>query len=81
MMTIVMPGSLHLVSGLPMDEFQNALKLWKTARIQEGSSIFPEVLWQLGCDTNIIGIRCHYCGQKVNSEDEYKSCQYCGAPL
>ena len=33
-MTIVMPGNLHLVSGLSMDEFQDALKLWKTARMQ-----------------------------------------------
>jgi DNA-directed RNA polymerase subunit RPC12/RpoP len=80
-MTIVMPGNLHLVSGLSMDEFQDALKLWKTVRDHDKYYTFPEILWRLGCDTNIIGIRCHYCGQKVNSEDEYKPCQYCGAPL
>jgi len=78
-MTIVMPGNLHLVSGLSMDEFQDALKLWKTVRDHDKYYTFPEILRQLGCDTNII--RCDYCGQKVNPEDEYKPCKYCGASL
>lgn len=42
------PEGVAAVSGLTMDEFQDALALWATAREKNKSLTFPQVLWLLG---------------------------------
>lgn len=44
------PEGLVGISGLSMDEFLNAVELWKAKREETGSSIFPHILWLLGQD-------------------------------
>lgn len=46
------PEGVASVSGLTMDEFQDALALWKAARKQNNSLTFPQVLWLLGSQPN-----------------------------
>jgi hypothetical protein len=42
------PEGVAAVSGLTMDEFQDALELWRVSRQKAGSLTFPQVLWLLG---------------------------------
>jgi len=42
------PEGLAAISGLTMDEFMDALTLWKTQRIADNSLTFPQVLWLIG---------------------------------
>lgn len=42
------PEGVASVSGLTMDEFQDALALWKSARESNNSLTFPQVLWLIG---------------------------------
>lgn len=46
------PEGVAAVSGLTMDEFMNALELWKVARQQDDSLTFPQVLWLVGSQPN-----------------------------
>ncbi|KKM70160.1 hypothetical protein LCGC14_1443530 [marine sediment metagenome] len=42
------PEGIASVSGLTMDEFQDAIALWKASREQHQSFTFPQVLWLIG---------------------------------
>lgn len=42
------PEGVAAVSGLTMDEFQDALATWKAAREKNMSLTFPQVLWLIG---------------------------------
>jgi len=42
------PEGVAAVSGLTMEEFQDALEHWKVSRERAGSLTFPQVLWLLG---------------------------------
>jgi hypothetical protein len=44
------PEGVAAVSGLTMDEFQDALKLWHASREAGNSLTFPQVLWLIGSD-------------------------------
>lgn len=51
------PEGVAAVSGLTMDEFQDALAIWKAAREKNNSLTFPQVLWliasQPGASVNV----------------------------
>lgn len=42
------PEGVATVTGLTMDEFMDALTLWKTQRERDKSLTFPQVLWLIG---------------------------------
>lgn len=42
------PEGVAAVSGLTMQEFQDALEIWRAARERDESLTFPQVLWLLG---------------------------------
>ena len=42
------PEGVASVTGLTMDEFMDALTLWKTQRERDNSLTFPQVLWLIG---------------------------------
>jgi hypothetical protein len=44
------PEGLAAISGLTMDEFQDALNMWMMKRREDDSLTFPQVLWLLGAD-------------------------------
>jgi len=46
------PEGVATVTGLTMDEFQDALALWQTARKRDNSLTFPQVLWLIGSQPN-----------------------------
>jgi hypothetical protein len=46
------PEGVAAVTGLTMDEFMDAIKLWKTSREQGKSYTFPQVLWLIGSQPN-----------------------------
>ena len=46
------PEGVASVTGLTMDEFMDALKMWKTSREQDKSYTFPQVLWLIGSQPN-----------------------------
>lgn len=46
------PEGVATVSGLTMQEFTDAIQLWKAAREQNQSLTFPQVLWLLGSQPN-----------------------------
>lgn len=46
------PEGVASVSGLSMDEFQDALALWRAARESNKSLTFPQVLWLIGSQPN-----------------------------
>lgn len=47
------PEGVAAVTGLTVQEFQDALKLWKSQREQKGSLTFPQVLWLMGSQPNV----------------------------
>lgn len=47
------PEGVAAITGLTMDEFQTALKLWQAKRQQDKSLTFPQVLWLLGSQPNV----------------------------
>jgi len=46
------PEGVAAVSGLTMDEFQDALAIWKASRVKNNSLTFPQVLWLVGQQPN-----------------------------
>lgn len=46
------PEGVASVTGLTMEEFQDALQLWQAARKQNNSLTFPQVLWLIGSQPN-----------------------------
>lgn len=42
------PEGVATVTGLTMDEFQDAIGIWKAKREQDKSLTFPQVLWLIG---------------------------------
>ena len=46
------PEGVASVSGLTMDEFQDALALWRASREKNRSLTFPQVLWLVGSQPN-----------------------------
>lgn len=46
------PEGVAAVSGLTMEEFQDALAIWKAAREKHMSLTFPQVLWLVGSQPN-----------------------------
>jgi hypothetical protein len=46
------PEGVASVSGLTMDEFMDALRLWQTQRKSDNSLTFPQVLWLIGSQPN-----------------------------
>ena len=46
------PEGVAAVTGLTMDEFQDALALWMASRKKAGSLTFPQVLWLIGSQPN-----------------------------
>lgn len=46
------PEGVAAVSGLTMDEFQDALAVWKASRQKHNSLTFPQVLWLVGQQPN-----------------------------
>jgi hypothetical protein len=46
------PEGVASVTGMTMDEFQDALILWKEKRVQDKSLTFPQVLWLIGSQPN-----------------------------
>lgn len=46
------PEGVAAITGLTMDEFQDALVLWQAARKKAGSLTFPQVLWLIGSQPN-----------------------------
>ena len=47
------PEGVASVTGLTMDEFKDALRLWKAARKKDDSLTFPQVLWLIGSQPNV----------------------------
>lgn len=47
------PEGVAAVSGMTMDEFTDALKLWQAARQSDKSYTFPQVLWLIGSQPNV----------------------------
>lgn len=46
------PEGIAAISGLTMEEFMDALKLWKAKRQSDESLTFPQVLWLIGSAPN-----------------------------
>lgn len=46
------PEGVASVTGLTIDEFNDAMALWKAARTQDNSLTFPQVLWLIGSQPN-----------------------------
>ena len=46
------PEGVATVTGLTMQEFMDALELWKAARRNDRSLTFPQVLWLIGSQPN-----------------------------
>lgn len=46
------PEGVVSVTGLTMDEFMDALKMWNARRKQDNSLTFPQVLWLIGTQPN-----------------------------
>ena len=46
------PEGVAAVSGLTMDEFQDALAMWRASRESRNSLTFPQVLWLVGSMPN-----------------------------
>lgn len=46
------PEGVATVSGLTMDEFQDAIVLWQNQRRSDNSLTFPQVLWLIGSQPN-----------------------------
>lgn len=46
------PEGVAAISGLTMQEFQDALTLWRAARKKDDSLTFPQVLWLIGSQPN-----------------------------
>lgn len=46
------PEGVAAVTGLTMDEFNDAITLWMTKRQQDSSLTFPQVLWLIGSQPN-----------------------------
>lgn len=46
------PEGVAAVSGMTMDEFQDALALWRASREKNRSLTFPQVLWLLAAQPN-----------------------------
>jgi hypothetical protein len=46
------PEGVAAVTGLTMDEFSDAINLWKVARQRDNSLTFPQVLWLIGSQPN-----------------------------
>ncbi|MFA5036790.1 MAG: hypothetical protein WC479_06410 [Candidatus Izemoplasmatales bacterium] len=46
------PEGVASVSGLTMDEFMDALRLWQSQRKSDNSLTFPQVLWLIGSQPN-----------------------------
>jgi hypothetical protein len=47
------PEGVAAITGLTMDEFQDALNLWRAARERDKSLTFPQVLWLIGSQPNV----------------------------
>jgi len=46
------PEGIATVTGLTMDEFMDALRLWKLQREKDNSLTFPQILWLIGSQPN-----------------------------
>lgn len=46
------PEGVAAVTGLTMEEFQDALNLWRAQRESDNSLTFPQVLWLIGSQPN-----------------------------
>lgn len=46
------PEGVAAISGLTMDEFLTAVRLWQAQRLQDNSLTFPQVLWLIGSQPN-----------------------------
>ena len=46
------PEGVASVTGLTMEEFEDAINLWKVKRKQDSSLTFPQVLWLIGSQPN-----------------------------
>jgi hypothetical protein len=46
------PEGVAAVSGLTMDEFQDAIAMWKSQRESTNSLTFPQVMWLIGSQPN-----------------------------
>ncbi|HKZ42103.1 MAG TPA: hypothetical protein VJ044_14155 [Candidatus Hodarchaeales archaeon] len=47
------PEGIAAITGLTMDEFVDAVNLWKAKRESDNSLTFPQVLWLLGSQPNV----------------------------
>ena len=47
------PEGIAAITGLTMDEFTDAINLWKAKRESDKSLTFPQVLWLLGSQPNV----------------------------
>lgn len=64
------PEGVATLTGLTLEEFNDAVTLWKVKREQDDSLTFPQVLWLLGSQPNAkVGLELHAFSQLPESFD------------